>query len=204
MRKFKTILLVDDEESTIFINKRLLIKANITENILVARNGKEALDTILDPNIKKPELVFLDINMPVMDGWEFLEEYESTISSEIKSQINIVIMVTTSLNPEDEKKAKKYSIVKSFLRKPLTMESLKMALNLPDLSEEYNNKKYKFVKVFNLPSNFNEIFNSRLEIFTYTINQRKWLDDLSKKEQEFCTWLMNNGAKLNEELIIKK
>ena len=101
------------------------------EHIQVIQNAIEALDYLecanqsppLNASCPKPDLIFLDINMPAMDGWEFLHYYEA-MPEEDKSSV-IVIMLTTSFNPEDELKARKIPSISEFRNKPLTPELLR-------------------------------------------------------------------------------
>src|ERR1700743_813882 len=103
------IMLIDDDEPTNFLNKMTLEQTGCTRYIRVAQSGQEALDYLSGrglPEAEKaekkprPDLIFLDVNMPAMDGWEFLERYKS-LPSEQKADI-VLIMLTTSLNPCDE------------------------------------------------------------------------------------------------------
>ncbi|MCX6306845.1 MAG: response regulator [Bacteroidetes bacterium] len=129
-RKLNCVLLVDDNDSDNFIHKRVLEKSGITENIAIAMNGKEALEFLTtkgtcgqpENSYSQPELIFLDINMPIMDGWEFLEEYKKL---EAGQQGKIVfIMLTTSLNPVDKTKAEKMLESGCFQYKPLTLQMI--------------------------------------------------------------------------------
>ncbi|MDQ3192978.1 MAG: response regulator [Bacteroidota bacterium] len=121
-KKLNCILLVDDNAADNYFHKIIIKEMNFTENIEVALDGEEALTFVKKENQIQPELIFLDINMPRMDGWDFLEAYRE-LSEEQKSD-TIVIMLTTSLNPEDEKKAEQFAEVVGFKIKPLTVEML--------------------------------------------------------------------------------
>jgi len=118
MKKINCILLVDDDNINNFINERLLKKLNITNNVKIAMNGEEALDFIKNNTEDiHPELILLDINMPVMDGFEFLQEYNKVdFNGKLKPHI---IMLTTSTNPTDVDKVKKSDIT-GYINKPLT------------------------------------------------------------------------------------
>ncbi|WP_299313791.1 response regulator [uncultured Aquimarina sp.] len=98
MKTITKILLVDDSEATIFFNKTILSKTGYADEVLVAKNGLEALEIIKSGVI--PEIIFLDINMPVMNGWEFLSEFQKLESSYKKT--NIFLMLGSVL-PEKEK-----------------------------------------------------------------------------------------------------
>src|ERR1700761_1152645 len=119
------ILLIDDDEPTNFLNRLTLEQAGCTRDIRVAQSGQEALDYLRDcgPDTPpRPDLIFLDINMPAMDGWEFLERYRS-LPPERKADI-ILIMLTTSLNPDDEKRTQTMPEVAGFENKPLSQDQL--------------------------------------------------------------------------------
>ncbi len=128
--KLNCVLLVDDNDSDNFIHKRVLEKSAVASNIAVAMNGKEALDFLTtkgscgqtDDSYSQPELIFLDINMPIMDGWEFLEEYHRLDVGQ-KGKI-VFIMLTTSLNPVDKIKAEKLLENGCFHFKPLTLQMI--------------------------------------------------------------------------------
>jgi CheY-like chemotaxis protein len=129
-KKLNCVLLVDDNDSDNFIHKRVVEKSGIADNIEIAMNGQEALEFLttkaksgsLAGSYTQPELIFLDINMPVMDGWEFLEEYRKLKDSQ-KGKI-VFIMLTTSLNPADKVKAEKLLEPDCFHFKPLTLEMI--------------------------------------------------------------------------------
>jgi CheY-like chemotaxis protein len=121
-KKLNTILLVDDDPDDNYFHQIVINKMNIVHKIDVVTDGVRALEYLTKDNQTQPELIFLDINMPRMNGWEFLEEYKKT---NIKSKSKIIIMIlTTSANPDDLKKAKEIEEVSGFETKPLSTESL--------------------------------------------------------------------------------
>lgn len=125
-KNVKCILLIDDDEPTNVLHQIELEEADVSEKIIAIDNAEEALKYLIDASGGKytlPELIFLDINMPGMDGWGFLEEYEK-LELQNKTEV-ILIMLTTSLNPDDQSKAESYEIVQGFLHKPLTAETAK-------------------------------------------------------------------------------
>lgn len=125
-QKLDKVLLVDDSDADNFIHQRVIKKADITHQIIVKKSGQEALEylsTLVDETLYPvPNLVFLDINMPGMNGWEFLEHYEKLPLNQ-KAEI-IVCMLTTSISETDKKKAETLPQIKSYQHKPLTQESL--------------------------------------------------------------------------------
>jgi CheY-like chemotaxis protein len=120
-----SILLVDDNEIDLFLHERIIRISNISQDITKIASGKEALD-YLNAAARFPDLILLDIQMPEMDGFEFLDRLES-LPEKKKEQLTI-IMVSSSLDFGDINKAKANSLVSSFLRKPLNIDKLKEAL----------------------------------------------------------------------------
>ncbi len=130
-KKLNCVLLIDDDEPTNFINKFIIEQSGLTNKVHVAQSGKEALHLLLSKHNDNvvfpcPDLIFLDINMPAMDGWEFLEQYRM-LSSIQKGKI-IIVMLTTSLNPDDELKAKEFTEIAAFRNKPLTQQILESVI----------------------------------------------------------------------------
>jgi CheY-like chemotaxis protein len=125
-KKLNCIVLVDDNEADNFLHSRLLKKSAIADKIEIALNGKEALDLLTGKrkygkaleSPPPPDLILLDINMPVMDGWEFLDEYQN-LENKPKGKI-VFIILTTSFNPADKVKAEKLLGGDCFYFKPLT------------------------------------------------------------------------------------
>ena len=124
MKKLKSILLIDDDEPTGFLYKMIVGAADCTENVCVLQNGQDALDYI---NNAIPDLIFLDINMPRMNGWEFMEKFNNIENTLLK--IPVIIMISTTLNPDDEVKALGTKNISGFMRKPLTVKALNEAIN---------------------------------------------------------------------------
>lgn len=124
-RKLNCVLLIDDDQPTNFLHEYVLNKTGCTERIVAKQSGKAALEflrSVEDGEHPQPDLIFLDINMPAMNGWEFLIEYEKLAVVQ-KGRI-MVVMLTTSLNPDDSDNAKKKEYINGFLNKPLTVEMI--------------------------------------------------------------------------------
>lgn len=134
-KKLNCILLVDDDDDCNFFHKRLLNKMECVEQIHIVNNGEEALNYLMS-NIEKkqsnPDLILLDINMPKVNGWEFLDSFKELDEAE-KNKITL-IMLTTSLNPDDKLKAKLYKEIRGFYEKYLDQDSMNKILseNFPE------------------------------------------------------------------------
>jgi len=122
----KSIILIDDDEISNLFNKIFIAKLNLNTSVDIFLNGKEALDFLYrkcdfnDKNFKLDScLLLLDIKMPIMNGWEFLETYSEKFPEHIRNQI-VIVMLTTSEDEGDMIKALKNSNVKEFIRKPLS------------------------------------------------------------------------------------
>lgn len=124
-KKLRNVLLVDDSKADNFISNRIISKAEVAEVITTTTGAREALDYLCKPvngKFPKPEIIFLDINMPGMSGWDFLDEY--ALLDEAKKAGIIVCMLTTSNDSKDRKKAEDYDVVGDYSNKPLTKEKL--------------------------------------------------------------------------------
>ena len=129
-KKLFAVMLVDDNEIDNLINQKMIEAANITENIFTHTGARSAIEflknceKIQQTGVKNimPEMIFLDIDMPLMDGFQFLDEFDK-LSEETKKSCNVV-MLTSSINPQDVNKSKKYSYVKKYINKPLSQENL--------------------------------------------------------------------------------
>lgn len=125
------ILLVDDDETTNHVNKRLLTRLQVARQIKVLTNGQEALDYLTEANAPGgedllPDLVFLDIKMPVMDGFSFLEAYDK-VDLHPKKPV-IILMLTSSASFYDLERLKSFPQVKKHISKALTEQEVKEIL----------------------------------------------------------------------------
>lgn len=121
----KNVLLVDDNETDNFIHKVVLELNNFAENIIVCDGGKAALDYLRkheDNDSCLPDIIFLDLNMPVVNGFRFLSEFESLPLS-IRSKSKIVIL-SSSENSRDKERVSSHSHVCAYLTKPLSEDGL--------------------------------------------------------------------------------
>ena len=129
MSQLKSVLLVDDDSTTNYLNKLLLTRLGVAEQLLVAENGRDAL-AILNQACEGstgncPSLILLDIQMPVMTGIEFLEAYQQLDCSQ--RQAIVIVLLTTSVNPQDLARVQQLPIAGT-LTKPLTTEKIQQVL----------------------------------------------------------------------------
>lgn len=122
------ILCVEDDYISQMLMKRVLSKSSFAREIHIVSNGYEALEFYknlldLDDTLSYPSLVLLDLNMPIINGWEFLDEFINTYLPHFED--TKVAILTSSIDNEDRQKAKGYSIVTDFISKPLTVDMLK-------------------------------------------------------------------------------
>ena len=123
MRKIELLALVDDDDTFVFITKRIIEKTDYVKEIKVFSNGLEALNYLkenLNSEYNLPDVIFLDLSMPIMDGWQFLDEF-SHLESE-RTQKIIIYICSSSISPHDLLKAKKMSAVSDFIIKPVTKD----------------------------------------------------------------------------------
>jgi CheY-like chemotaxis protein len=118
-KELKCIMLVDDDIHDNFFNIRAINKAKPSVTIIEKNSGPDALE-YLKSDKPRPDLIFLDINMPIMDGWAFLGEC-SRLDEELLKGV-MIMMLTSSKNPTDELRANAWALVSGFVNKPLTKE----------------------------------------------------------------------------------
>ena len=122
-------MLIDDNEIDNLINQKMIEAANISDHIYVHSGAKSAIEFL--KNVEKlediaekilPDVIFLDIDMPLMDGFQFLDLFDK-LSESTKKKCHIV-MLTSSINPQDISKSKNYAYVKKYINKPLTQQNI--------------------------------------------------------------------------------
>lgn len=128
--KLNCLMVIDDDEPTNFINNMIIEEACCTNHLEIIDSGIEALRYLQKSyeveqqqnSLIPPDLIFLDINMPRMNGWEFLDEYKKLKNGFIKKPV--IIMLSTSINPDDKQRAESTPEVAGFENKPLTEEMI--------------------------------------------------------------------------------
>ena len=130
--RVRCVLLVDDDPITNYLNRRLLEKLDATEQVLVALNGHEALQVLArecpesGPGPSCPALIFLDVNMPLMNGFDFLDAYQ--LLPLARRRAIVIIMLTTSVHPNDMQRLENLPVA-GFLSKPLNPEKIQRVLD---------------------------------------------------------------------------
>ena len=127
--KNKLTYIIDDDKLTVKLISILVSKNKFCEEIQSFDNAQHAIDKLkqnASNNGVLPDAILLDLNMPAMDGWQFLDEF---MLLPIKKEISIFIM-TSSIDPVDIEMAKKYKIVKDYVEKPITSKKLDLLSKL--------------------------------------------------------------------------
>ena len=125
MKKVQLCCIIDDDPIFVYGTKRIIKEVDFAESILVYNNGQDALDGLTKIFLAKeplPDVIFLDLNMPILNGWEFLDEFKNCQSDRSKS-ITIYI-ISSSVDPRDLERVKDYDQVDNYILKPITPDDL--------------------------------------------------------------------------------
>lgn len=125
------ILCVDDDPITLMLCKMVISKSSFAQEVLTAQNGEEAINYFDDLKLNNlggdisryPQLILLDLNMPVMGGWEFLDEFCKPEYTSVFGNTKVIVLSST-IDPRDINKSKTYPMVVDFMSKPITKEML--------------------------------------------------------------------------------
>src|SRR5579872_6378283 len=118
---YKTCLLIDDNYIDNFVTRRILESSNFADQVVVSQSATDAIESLRSGDVT-PDVIFLDIRMPMMGGFEFLQEYDK-IDIENKKNIKI-FMLSSSLDPTDMRKSMNNKYITQFIHKPLTQKAL--------------------------------------------------------------------------------
>ncbi|WP_345114731.1 response regulator [Hymenobacter algoricola] len=131
MTPLPCILLVDDDQTNNFLNQSLLTRLGVAEQLLVALDGQQALSQLqqhcVPPTPACPALILLDVNMPGMNGIQFLEAYQQLPLGQ--QGAIVIVMLTTSLHPRDVDRVQQLNLVNGFINKPLTAAKINSILS---------------------------------------------------------------------------
>lgn len=120
LKKIQRAMLVDDNEADNVFHEIMITRSGAVDDVVVAESGFEALDYLKKSDSPEVDLIFLDINMPGMNGFEFLEQF-ATLSQ--RHPAAVVVMLTSSPSAEDHERARRYPAIKAYMTKPLSAEA---------------------------------------------------------------------------------
>ena len=123
MKSPSNIKLIDDDEIFTYIIKKIIEESEISEQITIFNNGRDAINYLTEAAEEEsllPKVIFLDLNMPLLDGWGFLDEY-IRLKPKMCKKINLYV-ITSSVSTYDHEKSKEYSDITDFIVKPLAKE----------------------------------------------------------------------------------
>ncbi len=127
--RFSTVMLIDDNEIDNFINQKMIEGCNFADKVYVHTSARSALEFLQNiernenfPRELIPQVIFLDISMPIMDGFQFLDEFEK-LSGNIRDGLKIMLL-TSSINPLDQQKSTSIPAIANYMNKPLTKDHL--------------------------------------------------------------------------------
>jgi len=129
MNQDKTICIIEDDPNYLMLTKKMIEFTSLFREILTFKNGKLAYEGLKEWKTKTgnfPDIILLDINMPIWDGWDFLDEF----TKEGALWDGLIFIITSSIDKVDESKAAEYSLVKGYLRKPVSFEKIIEIFNI--------------------------------------------------------------------------
>ncbi len=129
LKKIQRTCIIDDDPIFIYGTRRIMKEVNFCDNILVFNNGQDAIEglkELIAQGEDLPEVLFLDLNMPIMNGWEFLEDFEKIPNPNGKKVI--IYIISSSIDPRDLERIRNYKMVNNYILKPLSPQDLENVL----------------------------------------------------------------------------
>lgn len=129
LKKIQSTCIIDDDPIFIYGTKRIMKEVDFCDNILVFNNGQDAIEGLKELMAKGedlPEVLFLDLNMPIMNGWEFLEDFVK-IPNPVGKKV-IIYIISSSIDPRDLERIRNYKMVNNYILKPLSPQDLENVL----------------------------------------------------------------------------
>jgi len=130
MKRIRSTCIIDDDPIFIYGTKRIMKEVDFCDDILVFNNGQDAIQGLNEMCTKGedlPEVLFLDLNMPIMDGWDFLEDFVKILNH--KNQDIIVYIISSSVDPRDLERIRDHKVVSNYILKPLSPHDLENVLD---------------------------------------------------------------------------
>ncbi|VXB37439.1 response regulator [Maribacter litoralis] len=129
MKKVDICCIIDDDPIFVYGTKRIIKEVDFANTVMVYSNGQDALDGLMKISLTDeplPDVIFLDLNMPVLNGWEFLDEFKNCKSK--KSRKIVIYIISSSVDPRDLERVKDYEQVDTYILKPITPDDLSKIL----------------------------------------------------------------------------
>ena len=129
MKKIEKVCIIDDDPIFIYGTKRLMAEIDFYDEVVIFQDGQDAIDglnAITENGETFPSVILLDLNMPIMNGWEFLESFTKIPND--NSEKVVVYIVSSSVDPRDLERIKNYKVVNNYILKPISKEDLRTVL----------------------------------------------------------------------------
>lgn len=129
MGKIKHCCIIDDDPIFIYGTKRMMKETDFSDSVTVFNNGEDALAGLMEmyhTNHELPQVIFLDLNMPIMNGWEFLDEFIKLPNESLST--TVIYIISSSVDPRDIDKVKEYELISNYILKPITPNDFEVVL----------------------------------------------------------------------------